>query len=377
MLDELDGLLEWRSRSAWTVEDKEEGGLVSNWKIGSDRVDPAEYSTSAMLSTTFPQIHLLPSGTQVRTFVPPEFGDAPATARAAPLLAGGFVELHRRLVEWATREWEDWLEAEEYDDRSEASESRTNGNEQDLLATSFFSTGLSLLALIDGLPPEALDHAPPGSSVVIAPARRFPEVDRAAVGARSTGSDLSRVSPPPLGLVEVPTELELTRHELLTGSGKARLALVDFLSRLIAREWTRALELALTATSDPKVSTAAAEARLVSTTGGVSMEQFAQLVARVEALESAAMPVAGTAEVNPKPPLAVQPEIRSNSAGTDGRPLSELEAENARLRERLKELSDARVATAEVVKAPEWMTQLPILVVVGIGLWWWRQQSGT
>ncbi|KAL8290531.1 hypothetical protein RQP46_002789 [Phenoliferia psychrophenolica] len=48
--DELAALLEWETRSAWSVEDKEEGGLVHNWKIQSDVIDPQRYSTEAMLS---------------------------------------------------------------------------------------------------------------------------------------------------------------------------------------------------------------------------------------------------------------------------------------------------------------------------------------
>lgn len=365
-------MLEWRSRSAWTVEDKEEGGLVSNWKIGSDKVDPAQYSTAAMLATIFPRIHLLPSGTQVRTFVPPEFADSPATPSPAPLLATGYDDLHRRVLEWTTREWEDWLEGDEDEEYGRRTASGSNGRKRDLLATSFFSTGLSLLALTHSLPPEALEHAPPGSSVLLAPANRFP--DRASSTADSGSGVLSpaRVaSPPPLGLVEVPTELELTRHELATGSGKARLALVDFLSRLVASKWTVALEAELAKFKQPHPPPAVAAQEPSDAHGGVLAEQFEALVARVEALERAAAVGGGSDAADGVRSPGRGPSMVERESGRVGR----LEAENARLRREVRELSERPVAVAGApgqARTPEWMVQLPLLVVIGGVLWWWN-----
>jgi len=367
-LDELDGLLEWRSRSAWTVEDKEEGGLVSNWKIGSDRVDPAQYSTAAMLSTTFLRVHILPSGTQVRTFVPPEFAQAAPSATPAPFLAPGFKDLHRRLVEWTTREWEDWLEGDEEDEygRRTASGAPTNGAEPDLAGASFFSAGLSLLGLINGLPPDAFGHAPPGSAVLIAPADRFPEKPSTAA---LTGSDLLRISSPPLGLVEVPTELELGRHELLAGSAKARLALVDFMSRLTAREWTRSLEAELAGPSEVAVVAAAAAVEAFSLSGGVSAEAFEALAARVEALESAVV-------VQALEQASAPPKIPAER-GID--PAEALREENTMLRLRVREMEEARAAKVGVTQAkrPELMAHVPVIVVLAGAVWWWHRSHGT
>ncbi|GAA6058356.1 hypothetical protein JCM3770_005852 [Rhodotorula araucariae] len=114
VLDELAALLESETRGAYSVEDKEEGGLVHNWKIGSDRIPPDEYSTHAMLSTTFPRIHLLAPGSQVRTLLPP-FSSFPSYLERAVDQSGVSAEasldaLWSRLVEWSVLVHESYLD---------------------------------------------------------------------------------------------------------------------------------------------------------------------------------------------------------------------------------------------------------------------------
>ncbi|BGP41992.1 hypothetical protein JCM10449v2_005989 [Rhodotorula kratochvilovae] len=114
VLDELAALLEWETRGAYSVEDKEEGGLVHNWKVGSDRITPDEYSTHALLSCTFPRIHLLPPGAQVRTLLPP-LSSFPSYLESSAELAGSAAEtnlnaLWSRLVEWSVLAHESYLD---------------------------------------------------------------------------------------------------------------------------------------------------------------------------------------------------------------------------------------------------------------------------
>ncbi|ORY42707.1 hypothetical protein BCR35DRAFT_40928 [Leucosporidium creatinivorum] len=81
--------------------------MVHNWKIGSDRIDPARYSTSAMLSTSFPRIHLLPSNTQVRTLLP-------TTPTVSPFLTSSFptsfAALYSHIIDWTVNEYESYLD---------------------------------------------------------------------------------------------------------------------------------------------------------------------------------------------------------------------------------------------------------------------------
>ncbi|GAA6037313.1 hypothetical protein JCM8097_008505 [Rhodosporidiobolus ruineniae] len=157
-LDELSGLLEWETRAAWSVQDKEEGGVVHNWKIGSDRVDPQEYSTALMLSTPFPRLHLLPPSTQIRTLL------SSASAFLSAAKEGNWEALWARLTEWAVREYEGVVDsADEGDGGEEGGEGRlplfspppsdTAGDEEEDLAPFFaFTTLTSLLALLALLP---------------------------------------------------------------------------------------------------------------------------------------------------------------------------------------------------------------------------------
>ncbi|GAA5999262.1 uncharacterized protein JCM10292_001711 [Rhodotorula paludigena] len=112
-LDELAALLEWETRQAYSVEDKEEGGLVHNWKIGADWLDPQDYSTASMLSTSFPRIQLLPSGTQVRTLLPPLSSIPPFTPASdqPSRTESSFDALWCKLVEWSAHTYEAWLDS--------------------------------------------------------------------------------------------------------------------------------------------------------------------------------------------------------------------------------------------------------------------------
>ncbi|GAA5820992.1 hypothetical protein JCM10212_006411 [Sporobolomyces blumeae] len=237
-LDELAGLLDWDSRKAWTVDDKEEGSLVHNWKIASDRIPPASYSTERMLSTSFPRINLLPSGSQVRTLLPPasSFPSQPSASTSDPSKTSTSYDfLWSRLMEWTTLEYETWLECPEpeatLDDARppsgqsvRASEVREPERPRDLTPLFLFSTLVPLLSLSNALP-------------VSAPART----------ASSSASTLTYL-----------VGVELSRSELLppassgprTGSspadhghGRGRpvvrgtLYLIDAISRLVLESW--------------------------------------------------------------------------------------------------------------------------------------------
>ncbi|GAA5825458.1 hypothetical protein JCM11251_006994 [Rhodosporidiobolus azoricus] len=116
--EELAALLEWETRAAWSVEDKEESGVVHNWKIGSDRINPQEYSTALMLSTTFPRIHLLPPSSQIRTLLPPA-SSALSAYSSSPFTSPSredqrntqYLVLWSKMTEWSVREYEAWIEA--------------------------------------------------------------------------------------------------------------------------------------------------------------------------------------------------------------------------------------------------------------------------
>lgn len=370
-LAELDGLLEWRSRSAFTIDDKEEGGLVSNWKIASDIVDPAQYSTAAMLAVRFPRVHLLPSGTQVRTFVPDERAKGKGKGREGGLVAGSYEEVWRRLLEETTREWEAWLEEDE-DETEEEDDGRMR---RELVDARLFSTTLSLLALSHALPPEtSASTAPPGSILHIAPQSRYPLNPEESPG--SPSGDLARrpLSPTSsssayasLNLSSdgdgdgddrdgIPTELTLERHELKTGGIKARLALVDLMSRLAARDWIRDLEQRKLSerASDASPGPQADADTVVNGAGGDAGSgaddgRWNALLARVTALENTSGKGAPRAAV-------------TYTEGAGARH-SELEEEVDRLGARVEELAkQLAVARPRVVPPnPDW--ERPELVV--------------
>ncbi|GAA5950093.1 hypothetical protein JCM21900_004595 [Sporobolomyces salmonicolor] len=175
VLDELAGLLEWETRRAWSVEDKEESGIVHNWKIASDRIAPQDYSTQSMLSTTFPRLSLLPSGAQVRTLLPPTstfpiYGaPSPSTTLSASSagLPATHVALWAKLVEWCVSEYEAWLESPPASPSSPASsrplsphptrnDRRAAAVDVDyppLTPLFLYTTLISLLTLTHSLPP--------------------------------------------------------------------------------------------------------------------------------------------------------------------------------------------------------------------------------
>ncbi|GAA5874558.1 hypothetical protein JCM8547_002191 [Rhodosporidiobolus lusitaniae] len=168
---ELSALLQWETRAAWSVEDKEEGGMVHNWKIPSPYIDPSKYSTALMLSTSFPRLTLLPSSTQLRTLLP-----SPSSLPYAPGAGKegkSWEALWAKVAEWSVRESEGWLEAggSEVDGGggglrsppmvSSPSGGKGEGEEQrddDLSPFYTFTTLTSSLSLLCALP------SPPSSS---------------------------------------------------------------------------------------------------------------------------------------------------------------------------------------------------------------------
>ncbi|GAA6022362.1 hypothetical protein JCM8202_000877 [Rhodotorula sphaerocarpa] len=109
-LHELAQLLAWESRRAWTVEDREEGALLHNWRIASEHLASGDYSTRNMLSTPFFRIDLLPPGTEIRTLLPvretiPSFD---ALAPEGPAVDPQFEVLLGKVVEWSVLEYERW-----------------------------------------------------------------------------------------------------------------------------------------------------------------------------------------------------------------------------------------------------------------------------
>lgn len=295
---------------------------MSNWKVGSDAIDPAEYSTARMLSTSFSRIHLLPGGTQVRTLVPDVVQGAPPVASPPSLLAKGFEELQRRLVEWTVREWEAWLDEEEEEESLHVrGGSMVNGGEQELASAALFSSALSLLALTGSLPPEALEASTPeGSSVFLAPELRFPDEPSSSNDAVAATSSRA----------ELPSSLLLTRQELGAGGCKPRLVLVDFLARQAAREWTGVLQADL-----PPEAKAVPDGSGAEPDDG-TRSQLKDLLARVSALEEARRTEEGA-----KPAL-------ENKQGGDESKYKELETEVSRLRQRVEDLSAGRTLAAAV-----------------------------
>lgn len=159
VFDLLSGLLEWETRKAWSVEDREQGGMVHNWKISSDRILPQDYSTQQMLSVSFPQMHLLPAGSQVRTLLPPMTTfetfvssspsptSPPAREQAiatSPSVTKDFESLWIKLTEWSVHEYENWLEVQDSPVRSPPSEGPNNSNVVDKETTTRITTPIEL-----------------------------------------------------------------------------------------------------------------------------------------------------------------------------------------------------------------------------------------
>ncbi|GAA5854998.1 hypothetical protein JCM5353_002017 [Sporobolomyces roseus] len=211
VLDELAGLLEWEGRKAWSVEDKEEGGMLEN-RIGSNStsriLDPTDalvctfypvsnsglgLTQSLTLSTPFPRLHLLPSGSQVRTLLPPSstfqtFGspsDPTSDIDSSPRSSLPFTydSLWSKIVEWSVSEYENWLESPETPEPlTSASPSSspplsapivtlTDPAEEDASLTPLFlfSTILPLLTLTDALPPSTSNPRSSSSQLIHLP----------------------------------------------------------------------------------------------------------------------------------------------------------------------------------------------------------------
>ncbi|KAI5477326.1 hypothetical protein MNV49_006468 [Pseudohyphozyma bogoriensis] len=258
VLDELAGLLEWESRGAYSVEDKEEGGVVHNWKISTDTIDPESYSTEAMLSTSFSRIYLLPTGNQVRTLISP-----PATKPESPsTFLTTFESLYAHVVDWTILEWESYVDRDDDADddspsssSSAASRSQSPNTNPSLPPTfnyengvdnfnptlsSLYTTLISLSTLNQTLPPSALPSTETlGSTLIIgSPLAQF----STHLFTPPITSDLSL--PPP---THAPP-LQITRQELLhpssssSGLSKGPLGLVHILGLLVINEWKRRLE---------------------------------------------------------------------------------------------------------------------------------------
>ncbi|GJN92949.1 hypothetical protein Rhopal_005993-T1 [Rhodotorula paludigena] len=172
-LDELAALLEWETRQAYSVEDKEEGGLVHNWKIGANWLDPQDYSTASMLS---------------------------------------FDALWCKLVEWTSP--------------SSPADTKMSGG-ADLTPYYLFSTLVPLLHLQDLLPrppsPSAAPSVNPLSSLSYLPS--LPPLSRASLlppppGTEERGGDAAPV-PPNAGLYLVDAICRIALHEYCTGAEPA------------------------------------------------------------------------------------------------------------------------------------------------------------
>ncbi|KAK4050325.1 hypothetical protein OIO90_005118 [Microbotryomycetes sp. JL221] len=208
-LDELAGLLEWDTRKAFSVHDKEQDGLVH-------KLDPQAYSTRAMLAVTFPRIHMLPSSTQIRTLMPDQttFLEQPSACPTS------FETLLSHLVNWSVIEHEAFIDVNDnngvdmtnivnvnnlIDNETTMSTSGSTLN-QDLLPSLLFTTLLSFLSLTNVV---TLSH-PIGHVYDVIP-NKF-RIDREQV-VRSRNDHVS--------------------------SRKVRIGLVDAICRIVLNEWRR------------------------------------------------------------------------------------------------------------------------------------------
>ncbi|KAN0066263.1 hypothetical protein ACQY0O_000357 [Thecaphora frezii] len=109
-------LLDRRNGLAWSL-DEGEAGVVHNWRAPPADVDPAVYSTDALLAARIGHVHLLPNGEAVRTLLS-------EAQRTAILRAGGIggeegvvgparQRQQERMVRWSTACYEVYLEVQE------------------------------------------------------------------------------------------------------------------------------------------------------------------------------------------------------------------------------------------------------------------------
>ncbi|GAA5940461.1 uncharacterized protein JCM15063_002333 [Sporobolomyces koalae] len=173
VLEELAGLLELGTRKAWSVEDKEQGGMVHNWKIATDRIAPSDYSTQQMLSQVVcsrlwslelpltkerGKQGLFPSAT------PATFRLATDLIRPSPP-SFAFDALFAKLVEWSVHEYEHHVDSSDLQpplqanttaDRSSPDPAAVRDDDRSSLTPLFlFSTLAPLLALSRLIPEHA------------------------------------------------------------------------------------------------------------------------------------------------------------------------------------------------------------------------------
>ncbi|GAA5986827.1 hypothetical protein JCM5350_005254 [Sporobolomyces pararoseus] len=240
--NQLSGLLEWETRKAYSVEDKEEGGITHNWKIASDRIPPQDYSTQQMLSVPFPRIHLLPSGSQVRTLLPPistfeSYNSSPTISVPSSVVpsVNNYDALWIKLMEWSINEYENWLELDSQEENSTdstssspTSSSPSSGSgqinahvdEPSLTPLFLFSTLFPLLSLTDQLPSTSTSNLNQLSHL------------QDVVLSRSELLPTSSVS------VSTPTERRL-RSSMKKSLRKGNLYLVDAVTRIVLDAYRR------------------------------------------------------------------------------------------------------------------------------------------
>ncbi|GAA6040575.1 hypothetical protein NBRC10512_005323 [Rhodotorula toruloides] len=253
-LDELAALLDWQTRRAWSVEDKEEGGLVHNWKISSDLIDPQDYSTASMLDTPFARIELLSPGSQVRTLLPP-LASLPAFVLCEPGVNETWDMLWSRIVEWSVREYEGLKdrreEEEERADLEEVAGDFQALDSQDVRTRAFYDSAPVVNPERDSAAPEAgADRFPPffasSLSSLLALLHLIPNVPSSTSDSPSSSrtraqpalfSHLPHIPPLPRSSLASPSPLSLS-----TSYPSQQLYLLDTLSRLFIHAYRSHLD---------------------------------------------------------------------------------------------------------------------------------------
>ncbi|GAA5864815.1 hypothetical protein JCM3774_004238 [Rhodotorula dairenensis] len=249
-LDELEALLDWESRRAWTVEDREEDALLHNWRIPADCLSSGDYSTQAMLATPFDRIVLLPAGNQLRTLLPPldeipQFGQ-PRTR--GPDLGGEseYDHLWSKVVEWSVIEYERWNQRPRYEFTSTGTPLPSMCNSPSGNAAAHLSVGEDREESANGVD-GSLEITSAGDSdltplflfTTLTTLLRLGDLLPTTPAASSTSSDT---------LSHLPTVPALHRAALLAPSSQplsdrsttmlsARLYLLDAVSRLVVQQY--------------------------------------------------------------------------------------------------------------------------------------------
>ncbi|GAA5970469.1 hypothetical protein JCM8115_004424 [Rhodotorula mucilaginosa] len=236
-LDELEALLDWDSRRAWTVEDREEEALLHNWRIPTECLSPADYSTKTMLATTFDRMVLLPPTNQVRTLLPPpeeipSYGQSNGTT---DMEAGSdYDQLWSKVVEWSVVEYERWNHRDHLGNDSNPvtgshsdpglgryadsdGDTDETSSSSDLTPLFLYTTLTHLLQLETLIPLVSSDQTPPDT---LAHLPSIPPLHRAAL--------LHISSSPSLSSLSVNSSSSTTA---------ARLYLLDAITRLVAHHY--------------------------------------------------------------------------------------------------------------------------------------------